>query len=104
MHSHNYSLREIYGRRFVEGEADAFIHRDHSSATRAAGNTLKSVARDAIDHIRVGDFRGLVKSPARRAVYHWAHFKGHRLGERRRISGDGDGSVGQQTVLERRIR
>ena len=26
MHSHNYTLRQLYGRRFVEGEADAFIY------------------------------------------------------------------------------
>ena len=28
MHSHNYSLRQLYGRKFIEGEADAFIYRD----------------------------------------------------------------------------
>ncbi|MDX1932665.1 MAG: glycosyltransferase family A protein, partial [Capsulimonadales bacterium] len=28
MHSHNYTLRQLYGRRFIEGEADAFIYRD----------------------------------------------------------------------------
>ena len=37
MHSHNYTLRENYGRRFVEGEADAFVLGNKPSAWECIG-------------------------------------------------------------------
>lgn len=104
MHSHNYTLKELYGRRFVEGEADAFIYNDCASAPRFAVETAKSIARDVIYHARARDFAGLAAAPVRRAVFHWAHYKGHKLGERRKAAGDRDASVGQKAVLARRVR
>jgi rhamnosyltransferase len=101
MHSHNYTLRQLYGRRFIEGEADAFILRDRTSLARFALRTGASWARDALAHLAARDVPGLALSLPRRLVYHWAHLRGHRLGERRRHSGDRDASVGQQVVLER---
>ena len=104
MHSHNYSLREIYGRRFVEGEADAFIYRDRSTLAGTTRAFAASVARDALHHVRARDVAGLVKTPARRFVYHRAHYLGHKLGERRIARGDTDASIGQKAVLARRVR
>lgn len=101
MHSHNYTLRQLYGRRFIEGEADAFIHGDSDGALRRLLRCLVSCARDIPPHVRALDLSGMVQVPARRAVYHWAYHKGHRLGERRRKTRDTDASVGQKTVLDR---
>ncbi len=101
MHSHNYTLREIYGRRFVEGEANAFIYRDSASLAGEAAAFVRAVARDSVAHLVAMDTGGLVKAPARRAVFHWAHYKGHRHGEARISRGDTDASTGQQIVLAR---
>lgn len=77
MHSHNYTLRQAYGRRFVEGEADAFIAR---GASFAIGDAVRrwagSVANDARAALREGDLRSALESPVRRAVYHWAYLEG----------------------------
>jgi rhamnosyltransferase len=101
MHSHNYTLRQIYGRRFIEGEADAFIYGRQTSVPRAAVGLISSCVRDAIAHGRHRDLRGLLASPARRSVYHWAYFRGRRHGERRIRSNDSDTSTGQKVVLDR---
>lgn len=101
MHSHNYTLREIYGRRFVEGEADAFIYRDRASIASESAAFARAIARDAVVHLSAWDFDGLVKAPARRAVFHWAYYKGHCHGEARIARGDTDASAGQQIVLTR---
>jgi len=101
MHSHNYTLRQIYGRRFIEGEADAFIYRNRDSLGRMLGRFASSLARDCVWHLRCRDWLGLAKAPARRAVYQWAYYQGHRLGEHRLATGDGDAGIGQQTVLSR---
>ena len=101
MHSHNYALRQLFGRRFIEGEADAFVPGTSGSALGQARRALTAVARDVAWHLRAGDLRGLVQSPARRAVYHWAYYRGYRHGAARRARGDRDASVGQQVVLSR---
>jgi len=100
MHSHNYTLRQLYGRRFIEGEADAYIFGDQDSLARAAWRTARAIGTDVGAHLRVGDWRGLLLSPARRAVYHFAYRKGHRHGEERIARGDRDASVGQAVVLK----
>lgn len=100
MHSHNYTLRELYGRRFVEGEADAFIHGDADSLPRLLRRTLGAAGRDLVHHLQARDPLGLAAAPVRRAVSHLGYFRGHKLGEARRARGDGDASVGQRVVLE----
>lgn len=101
MHSHNYSLRQLYGRRFIEGEADAFIHGDTAMFAAVARRTLASAVRDLAACIRHRDWRAIFVIPVRRLVYHWAYLKGRRLGEHRIRSKDPDASRGQRTVLER---
>lgn len=101
MHSHNYTLRQLYGRRFIEGEADAFIHRDRVSVPKLVARAAASVLNDLGSHLRARDWRGLALSPVRRTVYHWAYHQGHRLGERRIDHGDADARVGQKVVLDR---
>jgi len=101
MHSHNYTLRQLYGRRFVEGEADAFIYGGGDSLPAMARRFLTSAARDGADHLLRRRWSHIPGILPRRAVYHWAYYKGHRLGERRRDSGDKDARTGQDVVLSR---
>lgn len=101
MHSHNYTLRQLYGRRFIEGEADAFIHQDTHSPAQLFLGWLSSCYRDLVPHLQALDFTGLVATPARRWVYHWAYHQGHRLGEKRQRDQDANWRIGQTTVLDR---
>jgi rhamnosyltransferase len=102
MHSHNYTLREIYGRRFVEGEADAFIQPE---ARFGAGSALRrfvgSVARDIAYALSHRDAAGALAAPARRAAYQAAYLRGRRHGEARRLGREADADLGRRVVLER---
>jgi len=99
MHSHNYTLKEIYGRRFVEGEADAFIYDRKSSFVSTIFNTLKSYVRDFTVHIKANDLQGLFLIPIRRFVFHWAYFKGNQVGVNRIKTNNPDTRFGQRIVL-----
>ena len=46
MHSHNYTLRELYGRCFIEGEADAFIYDARPSVRRSVLRVAAAIKRD----------------------------------------------------------
>ena len=101
MHSHNYTLRQLFGRRFIEGEADAFIPETSGSVLSQARRACAAVAHDVVWHLRARDLGGLLLSPVRRTVYHWAHYRGYRHGASRRVRGDRNASVGQRVVLSR---
>lgn len=101
MHSHNYTLRQAYGRRFVEGEADAFIQRRPFSPGEALRAWAGSVRNDVVAALREADVRTAIESPVRRAVYHKAYLDGRRLGAARLASGDRDRATGQAVVLAR---
>jgi rhamnosyltransferase len=101
MHSHNYTLRQIYGRRFVEGEADAFIYGGTDKVSSALWKMATTTVRDVLLHAGIGALREMLAMPARRGVYYWAYHKGHLLGEQRIARGDADTSKGQTTILER---
>lgn len=101
MHSHNYTLRQLYGRRFIEGEADAFIYRNHDSRRARVIAALKSMGRDAVFSLARRHPVQAVLSIPRRVVYHWAYFKGRVLGEGRLKQNNKDASLGQKAVLSR---
>lgn len=101
MHSHNYTLKQLYGRRFIEGEADAFIYQRTVGLVQVIPRTLISTARDVVTSLRELEWLDLARAPGRRLVFHWAYLKGHRHGTRRRLEGDTDASKGQRTVLSR---
>jgi rhamnosyltransferase len=101
MHSHNYTLRQLYGRRFIEGESDAVMGAGHGSLLAVARAFAGSVARDVFHHLRGGDLAGFAMILPRRAVYHWAWLRGFRHGASRLRRGDRDVSVGQKAVLSR---
>ncbi|MDG1874811.1 MAG: glycosyltransferase family A protein [Mariniblastus sp.] len=101
MHSHNYSLRQIYGRRFVEGEADSFIYHGGDSSLRMLRRTLSSSAGDLKYQLARGKFGDLFNVPLRRLVYQWAYFRGRNFGNRRALKNDTDRKTGQKAVLSR---
>ena len=101
MHSHNYSLHQIYGRLFVEGEADAFIYGDKVRLFSQLKRYVGANVNDFIYHAKRGNFGDLFFTPVRRAVYQWAYTRGHRHGEARIRSGSEDRRTGQAKVLKR---
>lgn len=101
MHSHNYTLRQLYGRRFIEGEADAFIYGERLAGWQVLVAIGRFIARDAIDHVRRRDAMGLSAILPRRTVYHWAHYRGHCLGRERIEKDSPDVTLGQRIVLGR---
>lgn len=101
MHSHNYTLSQLYGRRFIEGEADAFIYGGGDSLPALVRRTVMDVARDLKPLLRARDLHGLALVLPRRAVCQWAYFVGRNHGARRQAQGDRDVQHGQQVVLNR---
>ena len=99
MHSHNYTLPQIWGRKFVEGEADAFIFGHTPSILRMIGRIALSAIKDMAFCLSVGDGSGFFAAPVRRLVYHIAWEKGCVLGYKRKKEGNTDPSAGQETVL-----
>jgi rhamnosyltransferase len=100
MHSHNYTLREIYGRRFVEGEADAFIQGAGFGVGGAARHFVGSVVRDVSYALAARDARGALAAPVRRAVHQWAYLQGRRHGDARKTVGSADPGLAKRVVLE----
>jgi rhamnosyltransferase len=101
MHSHDYTLRQLYGRRFIEGEADAILYGGVDRPVRLAARAAKNVLRDVVADVREGDLADLALAPARRAVDAWGYWRGARHGARRRAAGDTDVRTGQKVVLDR---
>lgn len=100
LHSHNYTFKQLYGRRFIEGEADAFIYRGAYTRAHAFLDILKAIFRDMIYDLKNHSWGDLPLIPFRRSVYYWAYYKGHRWGEKRLFTHNADASVGQKTVLK----
>jgi rhamnosyltransferase len=101
MHSHNYTLKQIFGRRFVEGEADAFIYGGPDSLTQMLSRVVSSTFRDLRYQVSRGHLRDLPRVPLRRCVYQWAYYRGRAFGHRRALKNDKDIVTGQQAVLSR---
>ncbi len=99
MHSHNYTLKQLYGRRFIEGEADGFIYGRRANLLAACARAVLSTARDIGDCLRERDFVDMAKAPARRTVYHWAYYQGLRHSGQRQRQRDRDASTGQRIAL-----
>lgn len=101
MHSHNHNFRQLYGRLYTEGEAMALILGGKECLAATCAKALVATVREfvyAIGHLHLAD---LPTIPVRRAVYHWAYYKGHRLGQQRLAKGDRDPTTGQRIILKR---
>lgn len=84
MHSHNYSLRELYERKFIEGEADAYIFKKKKlTFLYFISRSLIESLRTLRFYLRLKAFSGLFTVPVRCFVDQWAYYKGWRLGRKR---------------------
>jgi rhamnosyltransferase len=101
MHSHNYTLKQLYGRRFIEGEADSFIYGGGDTIPKLVGRTVMDIVRDIPGMLRAHDASGLAWVLPRRAVCQWGYYVGRQHGARRQAEGSRDVKHGQQVVLAR---
>lgn len=103
MHSHNYTLRQLYGRRFIEGEADSFIYGGTNQTARIILRAFGQTFRDWIADIRDRSYADIPLAPLRRFVDAWGYIKGARHGTGRKKAGLVDISHGQKIVLDRHV-
>ncbi|PIQ24153.1 glycosyltransferase [bacterium (Candidatus Blackallbacteria) CG17_big_fil_post_rev_8_21_14_2_50_48_46] len=101
MHSHNYTLRQLAGRRFIEGEADAWMQQAAYPLYKLPLRILADGLRDLNAAFKTGSLTELALALPRRAVFHWAHLQGWKHGWQRLKAGSQESSKGQQFVLER---
>lgn len=100
-HSHNYTLKGLFGRRFIEGEADGFIEKKPYSFFSFLKAFFKSATRDFFLYLSHGEIIGAFFNIARRFVFWYAYYKGRKLGINRFLKNNKDPSQGQKTVLSR---
>jgi rhamnosyltransferase len=101
MHSHNHNLRQLYGRLFCDGEAMALILGDGNSVVTECLRAIRASLGECAYAVRHSCWADIPYIPIRRAVMHWAYYKGHKLGERRLRTGDSDPTTGQKIILKR---
>jgi rhamnosyltransferase len=99
MHSHNYTNRQLYGRKFVEGEADVFIYNKKPAFFRMLLSIIRQIARDIIYDLKSGEINDLFALWSRNIIYNRAYYEGLRLGFSRRKNENKDISIGQKKVL-----
>lgn len=101
MHSHNYTLKQIYGRKFVEGEADSFIYSRTPSLPGMISGMIRQSLRDLLYLLPKFNFRESLGSFSRSFINNYAYYKGLKLGYKRQKTGNSDTSIGQNNVLSR---
>ncbi|MDY6915376.1 MAG: glycosyltransferase family 2 protein [Candidatus Cloacimonadota bacterium] len=101
MHSHNYSLPQIYGRKFIEGEADAFIYRDNYTLSKAVKQFCGAVLKDFLAAGKDLSIKEICKAPIRRFVHFWAYYKARKFGKKRILLKTRDRKRAQQEILNR---
>ena len=99
MHSHNYTLKQLYCRKYVEGEADAFIYNKKANIISSMINILKFCMKDLVLHLSKLDVSGLVKTPFRVWTAEYAYYKGNKLGQRRKIIGQKNANDAQKVII-----
>ena len=102
MHSHNYNPRELYARRFIEGEADAFIHGGSDTLAGFLKRTTGAIARDVVAYLRAGDILGIPRIPLLRLAFHWGYYRGRCWGALRARTRNTDTGRGQSLALQNR--
>ncbi len=99
MHSHNYSFRQLHGRRFIEGEADAPIYPERrANLLGSLRRALTDGARDIAACVEDAQPWRVPEAFARRLAGEWAYLRGNRHGQTRKSTG-ADAGAGQRVVL-----
>lgn len=86
MHSHNYSIKQIYNRRYVEGEADVFIFDNKFNLFNMSKAYLASIYNDIKYHLKIREYKELSFCFVRRFIYQFAYYMGHKNGQKRKLS------------------
>jgi len=94
MHSHNYNFQQLFNRKYVEGEADAYIFETKPNFSKGLKNYLGSIYHDFKYHIKSHDFSALLKIFLIRFVYHYSHYQGLKKGFKRKKSKDNNLTFG----------
>jgi len=84
MHSHNYTLKQLHNRRYVEGEADVYILNIELNILTLMRNYVSSVYHDVTYHLKNRTFKGFIPSLISRLVYHYAYYLGCKNGQKRK--------------------
>ncbi len=101
MHSHNYNLKQLYGRKFVEGEADTFIYNKKPSISGMLSAIFRQTLRDILFLSLRGRITEVITSLPRNFTSNRAYYKGLKLGCTRQETGNQDISIGQRNVMTR---
>lgn len=102
MHSHNYTLSQIHGRRFIEGEADAWMTQGQKrvSLTYKLLRAGKQALQDIQEALQEYQPKAACYALPRRLYWEWAHEQGFKHGERRLKDQSLNADQGQRTVLK----
>lgn len=100
MHSHNYSLRALYGRRFIEGEADAFIFQKKVSFALSMAKGVVRALRDLVVAASARHPRDLFLALPRRTLESIGYWRGNRLGNQRRQGAKIGAEIGKRVALQ----
>jgi rhamnosyltransferase len=101
MHSHNHDLSQLYGRLFCDGEAMALILKDKDNIVKEGIRAIRAILSEWVYAARHACWADIPYIPVRRAVMHWAYYKGHKLGAFRLKTDDRDPTTGQRIILKR---
>ena len=88
MHSHNYTLKQLYGRKFIEGEADFFIYKKSPSILEMIKGIMMRSLREISYYIKSFKIISIIKIPFRNIVYFWGEYQGLRSAQKRVNQGD----------------
>ena len=76
MHSHNYTLKELHNRKFIEGEADYFIYGEKPSLLKSFIRFLLRSFREFKYYLFKLNLAGLPKIFIRNFIYFLGHYNG----------------------------
>ena len=80
MHSHNYNYKQIFNRKYVEGEADSYIFNKSYNIFNFAKQYISSIIHDTIYHLKSFELKELFTTYLRRFIYFYGYYKGCKNG------------------------
>jgi len=84
MHSHNYNFKQLYARKFIEGEADFFIYDKKPSILNLFIGLIRRSVSELFYYLKNGHFLTIPKIPIRNFVYFFGEYKGLKSAEKRK--------------------
>ncbi|MBT6324897.1 MAG: glycosyltransferase, partial [Bdellovibrionales bacterium] len=88
MHSHNYTLKQLHNRKFIEGEADFFIFKEKISYMCHFEKFIRRCFSEFVFYFRNRYFFGIAFIPIRNLFYFVGYIRGMKNGIKREHQGD----------------